>query len=281
MPKRKTIREKRSARKWRVALILLCLIALGLLIFIIFFSPLFRVKKLSFKMDSVGCTSESEIKNSIGLVGQWIFTFNNSFQSELKRKFLCIREVKTKIILPNTLEINVSGRKPLAVIKILNSEASSAAVLADPLPVSSESAKAARQLFLDFSKLSSETAYIVDSEGVVFASGESTSVPSLFLSGRNLKLGETVRDELVGNAVFILSSLSVLNVNPVNSKLVGSTLVINSEPKLLFALVRDIKDQLASLQLILQEAKMEDATMEIIDLRFNNPVVKYKVKGAN
>jgi|SRR3989344_1208298 len=278
MPKRKTIKEKKSARRLQRVLVLLCSIGIVSLIYIIFVSPLFRISNIEVKLDKINCTDENAIKEAINLNNQWIFKIDKSFEESLKRKFSCIHQISSQIVLPSSFQINASGRQPLAVIKILKPESSQSAVLAEPLIISSDSAKVIRQSFLDFSKLVSDSSFIVDSEGVVFAVGEDPSLPILFLAGGNLKLGEIVKDDLVKNAVMILSGLKVLNLNVSSSKIVGNSLVINSEPKILFALVRDIKDQLASLQLILQEAKMEDATMEFVDLRFRNPVVKYMEK---
>ena len=49
-------------------------------------------------------------------------------------------------------------------------------------------------------------------------------------------------------------------------------------PKVFFRLDNEIDLQLASLQLILEKAKIDERILEFIDLRFDKPIVRFAPK---
>ena len=70
-----------------------------------------------------------------------------------------------------------------------------------------------------------------------------------------------------------------------NLIVVGNRLIVDSEPRVTFALNKEISRQSASLQLILRQAKMnldpdkpDSRSVESVDLRFDRPVVVYSKK---
>ncbi|KKS13713.1 MAG: hypothetical protein UU67_C0020G0034, partial [Candidatus Daviesbacteria bacterium GW2011_GWB1_41_5] len=56
------------------------------------------------------------------------------------------------------------------------------------------------------------------------------------------------------------------------------SLIIFAQYKVILSLQKDIPLQLASLQLITEKAKIDGRLIEVVDTRFNKPVVVYAPK---
>jgi hypothetical protein len=196
--------------------------------------------------------------------------------------FICIGSVKITKKLPNQVDISVLSRQPAAVlVSIHDPESSSSARLNNiiqELSASSSASVSAKPAIFEF-KGTVEDMVVVDSEGVVYSKNIEINVPKIYFWGENLILGKRVDQNLIKSALIILDRVKIFGVNIIEAKIfLQRILVINSEPKLVFALDRDLNLQLASLQLILEKAKIEETNMEFIDLRYDKPVVKYSPK---
>lgn len=269
MVKRKTLKQKQSLKVWSRVLIFLSTLGIILLGYIIFFSPLFIVSNLDFSLSNINCVDRKTLENDLNLKNKWIFKSNSDLE-KIKQKYFCIKSIELKKDFPNKIKVSISPRQALVNLKSLKLEASNSGV--------ASSSGLTRDRLLDFSRLESDTSFLIDNEGMVFSQKDDPSIPTLFLSNTNLSLGQQLGVSLVSNSISILKGLRVLNVSISVAKIQNDNLAVNSDPKLIFSLSKDVDLQLASLQLILEEAKMEDIAMEFVDLRFDNPIVKYSVK---
>lgn len=280
--------NKKGAQMWTRLFIFFLIIGLLSLIYIILGSDLFKVKALEINLEKVSCTDSLGIRNSTDLLGKRMFSVNTNILPDLQRKYYCIKSVKVTKLLPNKLRLDISGREAVALIKILKPDEASASAKLDTDPmVATQTPIATNSSLLDFSNLNSEKAFVVDEDGVFFDSDKQSfgpdgpknfNVPILYYYGENIKLGQKLQEGSVKNAVSILSKVKVFGIEIKDAKITGSDMITDSTPKLLFSLKADTDYELASLQLILEKAKMEDREIEFVDLRFSKPIVKYKAK---
>ena len=79
---------------------------------------------------------------------------------------------------------------------------------------------------------------------------------------------------MINNIIKIFDKTKSLGIEIKQAWLRENILVTETIPKMIFKL-DNVDSQLASLQLILSEAKIESKELEIIDLRFDKPVIKF------
>lgn len=221
------------------------ILILALLILIIAVSWLMAkywvVKVVQVKLSNVNCVDEEGVKSELGLRDKNMLLVNfNNLENKLKSKYICIKKSNFTKQLPDKLLIDVNGRIGTAVVGVSSGSA-------------------------EF--------YLVDDEGIVFSKTERIGLPFILVT--NLDLDKN----LLAKAVRILQKIEEINLT-VNEAIVDSnqTMLINSDPKLQFNLNQDIEVKLASLQLILDKAKIDNEKMDFIDLRFEKPVVKFTPK---
>ncbi len=85
----------------------------------------------------------------------------------------------------------------------------------------------------------------------------------------------------LNNALKILDKIKTFGVTTKKSWVSGEFFIINPDimdPKIIFRLDSQIDIQLASLQLILTEAKIDLKELTFIDLRFDKPIVRFAPK---
>lgn len=269
MSRKRVPRYDKPSKVWSLLLIFFILVGLISLIYIIFVSDLLKIKTLEINLSKTNCANSLDIRNSTQLLDKKLFLTDLNLEKRLIEQFPCIKKVTAMRIPPGKIVINISGREAIAVIKITKPEATQST------QVSNEASSSA--LLLNFPETSDAKSFVIDEEGIVFDQDKDLNLPTLFLVG-NLKLKQKLEGHFI-NAVVVLNKLKVLGLDFKNSKVSSDILVVDSTPKLIFNLRENINNQLASLQLILEKAKMEDITMEFIDLRFENPVVKYRDKN--
>lgn len=276
-----TKRKPVAARKLKTKLSWLPKILLGLLlttilgsIYYFITSGIFAVKNLEVKADKVNCTSTTNLKNSSQILGKNIFFIDKSrIEKKLKERYICVKSIGISRILPDKIKVDIFVRVTAAQILVFPiDEASSSAILNDFLmkKSASESAEVSPQ---------PQKYFTVDYEGVIFSEDRVPDKPKLFVWDDSLKVGQKINKEIISRSLEVIKKIEILTIKVTETKLYSNKyLLIDAEPKLIFDLSNNIKTQLASLQLILSRAKIEEKEMEFIDLRFENPIVKYAPK---
>jgi len=173
--------------------------------------------------------------------------------------------------LPNQLKVKVIGREPVAVV--LRESSLSAQVDLKQL----EATSASRTAWLNWGSGShdSEKEFWVDQLGVLFAKAQLLeNLPLIYWVNDELAVGKQVNTQQLNNLREILAKLGPMELIRVNEA--GNLMLIGSDKqRMLFSLNREVNSQLASLQLIQQKSKIESKEINLIDLRFNKPVVIY------
>ncbi len=228
------------------------------LFFIFFKSGIFSIKYISLEKENTDCLIEDKIKNeSLGLN---IFLINEgSITQSIKRNFICVKNIRFSKALPDKLKIDISGRMAAAKLTSASFEASSSSLIENEATPSANGEM-----------------YLLDDEGVVFSKGN-LDVPEIFSLGKSVSLG--YQDNYL-KALKILKSLKNFNLDSKQNYIFNNLFITNSTPKIIFKLDISIEPQIASLQLIQREAKINNKDLEFIDLRFDKPVVKYAPKKS-
>lgn len=261
---------------WKIGTIILSLFLI-LDIYLLLDSDILKVKNIEVKLENVTCVGKADIEKETAIFGQNIFILNESvIQSKLKEKFFCIKFVNLLRQFPDIVKLAVTGRQAVALLS--------------PLKFEDSTSSASLDIAIFFATPSSQLedkskSYILDDEGIIFAKGELPNVPKIYFLGDDLSLGNRLEEDVVKSALIILDKVKSFGVNIKEAKIYSQKFLglnpIADKPKIIFALDKDINIQLASLQLILTEAKIDLREMEFIDLRFDKPVVKYIPKEKN
>lgn len=263
-------KKEKPKKKPRLSpLFLIAVILLFLPIFYFIFSKFLIINEISIKLNNINCVDEEGIKGNLGILGRNILLINfNGLEDKLKSKYICIKGVNFGKQFPDKVLLQVSGRNPVLVITSLQVEASSSGQLNFSEIFSTSSAQIKGEPFL------------VDNEGVIYSKfSEGLNLPSLNLVGEDIALGQKMDQEVVQKMEKVIDKTRELNLNVQTLIMIPDKyLVIDVQPRLLFSLEKDVETQLASLQLILDKAKIDDMAIEFIDLRFEKPVVKYLPK---
>lgn len=248
-------------------------------VFIIWKLGVFNINKINVTISNVVCANEEDIEKVTGLSGKNIlFTDSVKIKENLQNQFPCIKEVELKKSFPNTVNLNIAGRNVFARLVSFNSVSLSLKNL--------EATPSSTAALLDWSKPNlSSLAFLADEEGVIFKEGEESSLPFVLLPEPELKIGQKLDGELFAKLAQIFNKLRELNfgtlqtgnLNDValSAKVVDGAVLIHDEEKVVLSLQKDLLRQLASLQLILEKAKIDGDVIEMIDLRFDKPVVVY------
>jgi len=230
----------------------------------------FNIAGIDVEIKNAQCVNEQNIKSDLNLLGKNILFFDEYEASrKLTVKYPCIKNIDFKRQLSKEIKVFISGRNPfLSVAPLTKSPLSSL----DNLEATPSSSTA----FLDWSLPSQEREQLtVDETGVVFDCGDNSDLPLIFLPDENLKIGQKLDDSLFIKISEIVTKLTQFQIQNFHAKVENHDLVIQTSPQLVFALDKDALKQLASLQLILAKAKMNETMIKSIDLRFDKPVVVY------
>lgn len=248
-----------------------------LLFILISATVIWRLNVLSIdtvKINSLAeCGSQEGLKREVNSADKnWILLDSNKIKTQLMSKYPCIKNIRVEYEFPKTLNVTIFGRKFLA--KVIQTD----------FPINFpdlESSSSSQTALLDwnFPTESSEDAFVVDDEGFIFNKVKyDYSIPTIFLD-ENINFGLTLNSQQFKATDQIFSNVSKIapfSYQPnFKAKKYGETLIFNTSPKLAFSLERDVLKQLASLQLILQKAKIDEKVVDFIDLRFDKPVVQF------
>lgn len=285
-------RNKRGRVKFKINSARILLSGLILLVIIFLFliirSDIFIIRSIDVQVEKIDCVDSNQIRDSSYLLRQNFFLINSSkVESDLKKKFLCIKSVKPSRYFPNKIGLQVFGREPAVILVIeKKKEATQSGILEkfsqiQATPSGGASASGMTQLFMDSDvRRDDNVSFVIDNEGVVYSNHiEQINAPRVYVSGLNLTLGQKLEQDLIGNLIKILEKVKIFGVDVREAKIyLEKTLLINAIPRIIFSLDDKIDTQIASLQLILKIAKIDSEQLEFIDLRFDKPIVRFAPK---
>ncbi len=299
-------KKKNRGKSFKVAskrnLLYLTIILFFIAAFFVVRSNILIIKTIEIQTEKIGCTDKDKVEESVNLSGRYLYSVDEKkLAAELKNKYLCVKTVTLSKILPDKVKISVLGREPaVAAISLKDKEATQSSI-AEDLKEASSSAQ------FSFNPSGFKEKFLVDNEGIVYsATIEQTSVPLVFISGFNLILGQKLEGQLINNTLKILEKVKSFGIEVKEVKIYPQEiLLIMGEPRLIFRVDERVDEQIASLQLILQTAKINRGTIspsernrgtispsernrgtisqgeedsqaaELIDLRFDKPIVKF------
>ena len=237
----------------------LFLIILILLILMFFKSDFFKVHLVDISLNKINCADQKTIKEKSEVLNKNIFLLDGKkINDNLKNKFICIQDVKLEKNLPSKIKLDIQGREAVAqLLSISGFEASASSLIENTATPSA---------------LQITDTSLVDSEGVIFSKETSLSQPKIYIYGGKLE------DEYLIKTLSILKALRDLQLDNTIVYVFNHLLVTQSKPKIIFRLDGEKNIQIASLQLILQKAKIDDKELEVVDLRFDKPIVRFAPK---
>lgn len=232
-----------------------------LFIFLIQFN-FFKIKFIDIKLEKTTCINNEELKGNINIQQKNIvFLDSNSLQKDLKNKYPCLKEVRVSKFFPNKIEINLKGREPFA--KIISFKKS----ISDSDQALIEATSSANFKDKD---------YIIDEEGVIFDSNINLDLTEIYQEEQDLKIGQKTQTE---DLIKIIKTLNNIRISAKRLIVVeGKTIFVDTTPKIFFNREADINMQLASLQLILEKAKIDEDSIEFINLKFDKPIFRIAPK---
>lgn len=235
----------------------------------------FNISAVDIKGQDIDCVDVTSLKKEVDLIGKNILLVKDENITNIAGKYHCVKSFTTKKHYPQKVTIFLNKRSPLArVLKLPNDSAFNLASL-----TSSPSSQTAL-INWTFPKVLEKSYLVVDDTGYIFTTTEATDSAIIFTSGGDLKLGLQLNVDRFSKIAVIINKLNELRfdtayINPAIKIDGGYCLVKLNGLSLAFSLQKDIFGQLASLQLILQKAKIDGSKIETIDLRFERPVVIY------
>ncbi len=240
---------------------------------------LLRIQNVSFELNSVNCTNQSQLESDLKLKGNNIFLQNTEIVAKtIKEKYSCVQSAKVTKIYPNNLKVEIQGREPVVVINFVKIEQNKNLDLFSEL-IASESATESAKQSVVLPDPSTGSKFIADRTGYIFETfSDQNNLPVVNYFGDNLGLGKKVEDDAIDKMFQIIAKLNEFVVPLGGVNIIGEKMTFDSQPKLTFSLTKDVLRQLTTLQLILQEAKINSKTIESVDLRFDKSVVLYSSK---
>lgn len=288
------MRNEERKKKLKRLLLILTIILSAALTVLVGFQVFNRsvINKFEIEADNLTCTDRDQVLNFVKKSDLKYFTFRKEdLEKSLKKKFFCIGKMDIQLNYPDRIKVKAFGREPVFILVPLNTQFDTNPVvdLPDDFKIATQSSMAAQPLkviddFISGINESSESGkFLVDEEGVVFDSLNSQlSFPKLQIVGMDIKVGGKIEGDLIRKTREVSEGLKTMELPTDNMIILGNKLIINSKPRIIFVLDKRLDYQIASLQLILAQAKMNSDpsrpgsdSIESIDLRFNKPVVVY------
>lgn len=239
--------------------------------FILINSNLFKIQTVEINLNKVNCATKKAITDSLDIYGKNIFFLDVGKKLKIiQDKFPCVDNLTFRKTLPSLIKVDIIGREAVLALKLTSfQEASvSAALVQLTERISSQSAQ----------ESSSQSSYLmVDPTGKIFAiSDQIVYIPIIEFWNDGLKIGDKLEQKLISQLLSILDKLKEFNMEIIATRIYPEGVVtITSSSIVLFNLNKDVMTQLAALQLIVTQAKIDEENMVFIDLRFDNPIVKY------
>lgn len=228
-----------------------------------------EIKNIAIVGDQLSCADFNQIKEVVRMdVKNILFINEDRVKENVKKNFYCIGDIILQRKLPDELKVQVFKRYPVAVfLKQPYPETTASSVISN-IVESTDSAE------LIFSK--SVDSFLIDREGVLFEkSSGNLNLPKIYILDRDLSLGQSFDKNLIEKIIKIIEKLNLFGIQSGEFIILNEILVDYSSPKIIFKLDQTIETQLASLQLILEKAKIDSDVLEFIDLRFDKPIIRY------
>ncbi|HOZ16396.1 MAG TPA: FtsQ-type POTRA domain-containing protein [Candidatus Portnoybacteria bacterium] len=235
---------KKKSRK-RVIIWIISLFVLAMIIYVLFFSPIFKIKEIIIFGNRK--VSAEEIKNNL-VCENIILTNNKNIRNQLLKKNLAILELKIrKNLFKRKLEINIEEREEIGIV------------------------------------CSVDRCFYFDKEGIVFQKAPITSGSLITIvqdySNRNYELGNKIADKSfidiileITKDLFSEIGLKILSFN-ISSYPIKELKAITSEGwYVLFNLERNINNQLLLLKVGLKEKIKNRTNLHYVDLRIENRI---------
>ncbi len=230
--------------------------------FLFFKSGIFNIKVVEVSGKDINCVDRSQIIDSSQIKGKNLYLIDlPNLIKYIKEKFICVKSVSLFKSLPSKVKLEITGRQPSAKLVVLKKEEASTSSFLENIATPSA--------------IGSEGDFLIDSEGVIFSKGTAENVPIIFLYDQSLSLGKSLKSGNAPNALKIFDKVKTFGLNINSAIILNESLIVFSSPKIIFRLDGNINTQIASLQLILEKAKIDEGSMEFIDLRFDKPIVRY------
>lgn len=235
--------------------------------------PLLSIKEIEITNPNLSCTTRSELENNLNLRGVNFFMIDKTkITDKIKKRFLCIKDIQIDRTFPNSVKIEITEREAKLILKTYTPAQELSLELNDATP-SSTSARVFKDDF-SINQASIGASLVVDYDGFIFAKDlENASPPQIYYASKSLDIGMEVDREFVPQVLFVLNKLTELNIPFDFLKVDKHKFYIGSEQKVILSLRKDLKVELASLQLILEESKMNSKLIDLVDLRFDKPIV--------
>jgi hypothetical protein len=258
-------------------------VILFLLAAIVLRTDYLKIKDVVIEANQLTCTTADQIKQQVNVVGQnFLLVKVTDLENKLRKQYICLDNIKVEKKFPDQLDVNVKNRLPVALVSVIKAKPSLQLNLTEATP-SSQTA------LLDFSvpAPAPDSLYLVDKNGVIYADSQSQDIgmPFFYLVDNSVYIGRIIDKDGLNNLLKVLDQLSKWEIYSSHVKDNQTELLIDGQPKLVFSLTKDVKEQLASLQLILEQAKMNSNPIQsdskyinLVDLRFNKPIVIYAPK---
>lgn len=264
-------KRRKPKKRFPVVLAIFPVIVILLVVFLLYLfikTGLLTVKKVEVEGNRLGCTDVNQLKDSSALYGKnYLFINSAKIEEGLKKKYLCIKSVMLSKHLPDKVVMQVSGRQPFAALVNLKDKPASSSSFENIATPSAEQV---------------ENFYIVDNEGVVFSKDQADpNISKIYTYDSGISLGKNLANSLVASSLIILDKVKMFGISAKENWISDDFFAIGRDPpgpKIIFRLGEKIDIQLASLQLILTEAKINLKELEFIDLRFDKPIVRFAPK---
>jgi cell division septal protein FtsQ len=232
----------------------------------------------SIKLDDLACANESQIKQSLEKQRiRFYWLQSQEIDKKLRSEFPCINESRIERQFPKGVIVSVSGRKPLAVFRVTKKTTPS------PLPIEvleatpstsearpSPSLSPSPQVIVTFGET-----FLMDGKGVGFAKGFREDLPLINYVADRFDIGDNIGAESISQLLLIIDFFQKQAMSIESIELDHDKLTIKSAQEFIFSVSQSLERQIASLQLIWKQAKMNSKSVVKIDLRFDKPVVIY------
>lgn len=234
---------------------------------------LLKTTEVVITQSGISCATDGEILQKIAVTGKNYWEINQTrLESDLINQFPCVSSASFSYRFPNQIKLEVTNRTPIATV---------VSYLPKPqlLFTESEATPSSSSASLDWSFPELSPGYlVVDQLGKVFSAQDVSWLPLLLIEQEKLEVGDDFDDQLFTNLAMVIKKLPQIGIPAYRFKKVGEYLLADSKPAVAVNLKSDINIQLASLQLILSKTKIDSKELEVVDLRFNKPVVVYSSK---
>lgn len=224
---------------------------------------------------NVSCIENPTLLQTKKLLGQNFFLVDKKdIENDIQKKYICVGQINLNKKFPSSIQIEIKERQPKVVIININKESSQSADILNNL-----TADASTSSQLNWENFPKKESFLADSEGVIFSDSVRENLPKVYFFS-NINLGQRVEGELIQKILKVQDQLNVLGMN-INGSLLtfDNTYFVYSNPKIYFDLKGNLDFQLASLQLILKTAKINQE-VTFIDLRFDKPVIRFATKDG-